>query len=289
MSGKSSVRNSMHHFWVNTCSSHGCILRDKGRLLLTNVWYFPIFMLVTIFGTLILYTYTYSGDGVSGDLRAEFLPTLILSSLWLLFWKNSCSKGRIFLVVASVIGHVHEVLGVQHGYFTYLGGAYGGVPLWLLPGYGTIFWSAHNLWKGFEGAFSKQHWFHYVNYYLLASSILLLLLDYFVFSLSHDLVAITLKFVIVFMLFKGIAELRLAYFVAFFTVLTEFTGEILGAWSHPNFSFFSLMAGYVFLLWVCMTLHDYLKGIKKWGKIEAVAAVVMVTFYILSLLGYFEV
>lgn len=289
MSGKSSVKNSMHHLWVNTCSSHGCILRDKGRLLLTNVWYFPIFMLVTIFGTLVLYTYTYSGDGVSGDLRAEFLPTLILSSLWLLFWKTSCSKGRIFLVVASVIGHVHEVLGVQHGYFTYLGGAYGGVPLWLLPGYGTIFWSAHNLWKGFEGAFSKKHWFHYVNYYVLASMVVLLLVDYFIFSLSHDLVAILFKFAIVFMLFKGLAELRLAYFVAFFTVLTEFTGELLGAWSHPNFTFFSLMAGYVFLLWVCITLHDYIKGTKKWGKIEAVAAIVMVTFYILSLMGYFEV
>jgi hypothetical protein len=283
------IQNTMLNLGAKSCSSHRCILRDKGRLLLTNVRYFPIFMLVTIFGTLILYRYTYSGDGISGDIWSEILPTLILSFLWLLFWKTSCSKGRIFLVVASVIGYVHEVLGVQHGYFTYLGGVYGGVPLWLLPGYGTIFWSAHNLWKGFEGAFLKYKWFHNVNYLAILSMAILLFVDYFIFTLSHDMGAILFKFVLVFMLFKGLAELRLAYFVGFFTVLTEFAGETLGTWSHPEFSFFSLMAGYVFLLWVCLTLNDYIKGAKKWGRIEAVAAVIMTTFYILSLMGFFEV
>ncbi|WP_406659802.1 hypothetical protein V7O66_08085 [Methanolobus sp. ZRKC3] len=266
--------------------------------MLTNVWYFPIFMLVTIFGTLIMYRYTYSENiwvGIppsaigSWNLWAEIPPTIILSTIWLIFWKTSCSKGRIFLVVASVIGYIHEVLGVQHGYFTYLGGVYFGVPIWLLPGYGTIFWSAHNLWKGFEGAFSKKRWFHRMNYLAVLSMVTLFIVDYSIFSLSHDIVAILFKFFIVFMLFKGLAQLRLAYFVAFFTVLTEFTGETLGTWSHPDFSFFSLMAGYVFLLWVCLTLNDYIKGVKKWGRLEALAAVVMTTFYILSLLGFFEV
>jgi hypothetical protein len=45
------------------------------------------------------------------------------------------------------------------------------------------------------------------------------------------------------------------------------------------------MAGYVFLLWICITLSDVVKGKKKWGKIEPIAAVSITSFYILLLLG----
>jgi hypothetical protein len=232
-------------------------------------------MLTVILGILVFYRHT----------QNEVIPAIILSVLWLLFWNNSMLKGRMLLVIASVFGYVHELLGVQHGYFTYLGGAIGGAPIWLIPGYGAIFWSSYNLWNIFQERYSQQQWFNRVDYFIVASVALMLVVDYTIFDLSLQPIAILLKFSLAFMLFSSLDGLRLAYFTGFFTVLTEFTGETLGTWMHPTFSIFSLMAGYVFLLWICITLSDVVKGKKKWGKIEPVAAVSITSFYILLLLG----
>ncbi len=251
------------------------VLEKKSHLLLNNVWYFAVFMLTVIVGILLFYRHT----------ENEIIPAFILGALWLLFWNNSMLKGRMLLVIASVFGYVHELLGVQHGYFTYLGGAIGGAPIWLIPGYGAIFWSSYNLWKIFQERYSQKPWFHRVNYFIFGTVALLILTDYIMFDLSAQTVGILLKLFLALMLFINLEGIRLAYFTGFFTVLTEFTGEMLGTWSHPDFSLISLMAGYVFLLWICITLSDIIKRRKEWGKIEGMSAFALTSFYILLLLG----
>ncbi|MDW7733083.1 MAG: hypothetical protein SCH66_11745 [Methanolobus sp.] len=254
-------------------------IEDESRQLLTNPHYFFIFMLSVIFGVLIYYRATVD----------EIIPTIVLSVLWIIFWKNSEQKGRIFLVIASVFGYIHELLGVRYGYFTYLGGFIGGSPIWLIPGYGTIFWSSYNLWKGFEERYSAEKWFGLSNYFVAISLAAIFAVDYLVFDMSENPVGILIKFSLAFMLFRTFEGVRLAYFVAFFTVLTEFTGEMLGTWYHPDFSLLSLMAGYVFLLWVCLTLDDISKGNSSRSGKESLAAVVLTTFYVFTLLGVFSV
>ncbi|MDG6243282.1 MAG: hypothetical protein QCH31_02655 [Methanolobus sp.] len=251
------------------------LVEKKSHILVNNVWYFALFMLTTIVGILVFYRQT----------QNEVIPAIILSGLWLLFWEQTTFKGKMLLVIASVFGYVHELIGVQHGYFTYLGGVIGGAPIWLIPGYGAIFWSSYNLWKIFHERYSQKQWFHRVNYFIVASIAVLLVADYTRFDLSLQPVAILMKFSLALMLFNSLDGLRLAYFTGFFTVLTEFTGEMLGTWTHPEFSLFSLMAGYLFLLWICITLSDVIKRKKKWGRIEGAAAFTLTSFYILLLLG----
>ncbi|NYT19299.1 MAG: hypothetical protein GKC08_03285 [Methanosarcinales archaeon] len=274
-------------------------IESKSRILVNTPVYFCLFMLFTILGTLAYYIRT----------KYEITPAIILSVLWIIFWKNSKIEGKIFLVVASVFGYIHELLGVQYGYFTYLGGAIGNVPIWILPGYGTIFWSAHNLWKIFEKQYSRSKWFHFTDHFVILSFVLLILADYRYFDLAKEPLNTSIKFAIVFMLFRNFNLLRLAYFTGFFTVLTETAGETLGTWSHPSFSLLSLMAGYVFLLWICLSLAEvietrkgvnhgnnqliscisalkgFVNGQKEWTKREATAALLLTSFYTLSLLG----
>ncbi|SFM31316.1 hypothetical protein [Methanolobus profundi] len=254
-------------------------LEEKSRILLNDPQYFFIFMLSTIFGVLIYYRATVD----------EILPTIVLSLIWVLFWKNTDQKGRIFLVIAAVFGYVHELLGVSYGYFTYLGGFIGGSPIWLIPGYGTIFWSSYNLWEIFERTYSERRWFRFTNIFIPVSLALLIAIDHMVFDLALKPLSILAKFTLALMLFRTFEGIRLAYFVAFFTVLTELTGEMIGTWTHPEFSLISLMAGYVFLLWVCLTINDASKGrISKNGK-EVIAGLFLTTFYIFLLLGSISV
>ncbi|UGV41568.1 hypothetical protein J7W08_04580 [Methanococcoides orientis] len=274
-------------------------IESKSRILVNTPIYFCLFMLFTILGILAYYIQT----------KDEITPAIILSVLWIIFWKNSQTEGKIFLVIASVFGYIHELLGVQYGYFTYLGGAIGNVPIWILPGYGAIFWSAHNLWKIFERQYSRSKWFHFTDHFVILSFVLLILADYRYFDLTKDLLNTSVKFAIVFMLFRNFNLLRLAYFTGFFTVLTETAGETFGTWSHPSFSLLSLMAGYVFLLWICLSLAEviearkgtyhgnnqliscmsalkgFVNGQKEWTKREATAALLLTSFYTLSLLG----
>ncbi|MGM0771852.1 MAG: hypothetical protein ACQESU_09660 [Halobacteriota archaeon] len=72
-------------------------------------------MLVTIASTLVYYLLT----------KDEFIPKVILSVLWFIFSKNSKIEGRTILAVAFVFEHIHELLGVQYGHFTYLNGIIG--------------------------------------------------------------------------------------------------------------------------------------------------------------------
>ncbi len=251
------------------------MLQYKSKILINEPKYFFPFMLFTIFGVLVYYSNTVD----------EILPAIVLAALWVLFWNNSTDKGKTILIVASVLGYIHELLGVKYGYFTYLGGSIGGSPVWLIPGYGTIFWSSYNLWKTFENKYENKQWFRFSNGFVIASMTALIAIDYMLFDLSTNTAGIMIKITLAFMLFRSFGGLRLAYFVAFFTVLTEFTGEVLGTWYHPNFSLLSLMAGYVFLLWVCLTINDIVKGKSYMILRESASAAALTTFYILSMLG----
>ncbi|MCK5474433.1 MAG: hypothetical protein KAI53_03440, partial [Candidatus Aenigmarchaeota archaeon] len=72
-----------------------------------------------------------------------------------------------------------------------------------------------------------------------------------------------------------------------FTVFDEIAGELIGTWSHPVFSIFSLMAGYVFLLWMCLTITDILQGTKKWRLIEVLCATAFFVIFGLMVMGWF--
>ncbi|AKB85298.1 hypothetical protein [Methanococcoides methylutens] len=278
-------------------------IESKSRMLVNTPLYFFLFMLFTIAGTLVYYLRT----------EDEFAPAIILSFLWLIFWKNSKTEGRTFLVMASVFGYIHELVGVQYGYFTYLNGIIGNVPIWILPGYGAIFWSSYNLWKIFEKQFSESKWFHFTDHFIILSLLVLVLADYSYFDLLNNPLIISVKFIIAFMLIRNFDLLRLAYFTGAFTLLNEISGEILGTWSHRNFSLLSLMAGYIFLLWLCLSIAEVkeaskgkyhekshlisyistfkglVDGRKEWTKREATAAFMMISYYTLSLLGIIDV
>lgn len=226
---------------------------------------FFIFVIVAIIGTLIFYRQT----------RDEFTATLILSLLWLFFWRESDKKGKVFLTFAAAIGYVHELIGVKAGFFTYLGGVFWGVPLWVLPGYGAIFWASYNFGKIFKEAYEKKPWFSKIPYIFIGVTVAFALIDWFALDLSLHPVQIALWFTLSILLFKSWGEMRLAYFVALFTVFDEIIGEIIGTWSHESFSIFSLMSGYVFLLWMCLTITEMLEGKKKWRLIEVIGALVL--------------
>ncbi|MBW6451638.1 MAG: hypothetical protein K0B02_02815 [DPANN group archaeon] len=242
--------------------------KDK-KILLNNAWDFFLFMVISIVGTLIFYTQT-------GD---EFTSAFVLFILWLFFWKESDLRGKVFLVLASVIGFVHELIGVKIGYFTYLNGVIGGVPLWVIPGYGAIFWASYNLWKVFEQKYSEHKWFSYVNYFILFFIFAMFIIDYFFLDLALKPFLILFEFAFAFLIFKTANMMRLAFFVGLFTVFDEIAGEILGAWSHSSFSLFSLMSGYVFLLWICLTVTDLIKGTKKWSYLEVLAMIILLSFF----------
>ena len=256
------------YYMLNLSSFREAFNRDK-KLLLNDARDFFLFMVISILGTLIFYKQTHD----------ELISTVILFVLWIFFWKESALRGKVFLVLASVIGYVHELIGVKIGFFTYLGGVFGGVPLWVLPGYGAIFWASYNFWKVFEKSYSQKRWFSYVTYFIIASVMVIFAVDYIFLDLLQKPLIILVEFTIVFMLFRSAREIRLAYFVGLFTVFDEIAGEIIGTWVHQSFSLFSLMSGYVFLLWICLTVTAMLKGTKEWRPIEVIGAIILFAFF----------
>lgn len=244
-------------------------LKRRKDALLHDAKDFFIFVVSAIIGTLIFYRET----------EDEFTATLILSLLWIFFWRESDKKGKVFLIFAAVVGYLHELIGVNAGYFTYLGGIFGGVPLWILPGYGAIFWASYNFGKVFEEAYEKKVWFPKLTYGFLILTPAIMAIDWLYLDFSLRPIEILVWFAVSLALFKSWSEIRLAYFVALFTVFDEMMGELIGVWSHPEFSIFSLMSGYVFLLWMCLTITDVLEGTKKWRVIEVVGALILLIMF----------
>ncbi|MCK5334348.1 MAG: hypothetical protein KAJ24_07545, partial [Candidatus Aenigmarchaeota archaeon] len=222
----------------------------------------------------------------------ELAATLILSLLWVFFWKESDLLGKVFLVSASIIGYAHELIGVQAGYFTYLGGFFGGVPIWILPGYGVMFWASYHFWSVFEkkyavalgkgtirGIIKRIYANASVSMVILTAAIFAL--DIVFFDFMQTPFIISLEFILVVLLWRSLKDARVAYFVAFFTVFDEFAGEALGVWSHPVFSLVSLATAYMFSLWMSMTITDILHKKKVWMAREVLgAAGVLVIFAI---------
>lgn len=244
-------------------------LKRGKDVLLHDAKDFFIFVVFTIIGTLIFYKQT----------QDEFTATIIISLLWIFFWSESDKKGKVFLTFAAVVGYVHELIGVDVGYFTYLGGIFGGVPLWILPGYGAIFWASYNFGKVFEEAYEKKSWFPKLTYVFLILTPFIMAADWIYLDFSSHPISILLWFAISLALFKSWDEIRLAYFVALFTVFDEVMGEIIGVWNHASFSLFSLMSGYVFLLWMCLTITEVLEGKKKWRLIEVAGALILLIMF----------
>ena len=244
-------------------------LKKSKDALLHDAKDFFLFVVAAIIGTLIFYRQT----------EDELTATIILSLLWIFFWRESDKKGKVFLIFAAVIGYVHELIGVKAGFFTYLGGYFGGVPLWVLPGYGAIFWASYNFGKVFDEKYGKKPWFPKIVNVFIVGTAALLAIDWFRLDFSLNPVQITLWFVLSLSLFKSWGEIRLAYFVALFTVFDEIMGEIIGTWSHATFSIFSLMSGYVFLLWMCLTVTELLDGTKKWRAIEVFSAISLLILF----------
>lgn len=251
------------------------IKNNKFDLLLTNPLFFAIFMIVIIFSVLIYYRF----------FKDEFIPFILLGIFWIIFWIHSDNDEYIMLILPSFFGFIHELIGVKHGYFTYLNGIIGGAPLWLIPGYGAIFWSSYHMWNIFYKKYNQKTFFKYIIHFIVLTFIILITIDFFLFDLNQNPFMIMLKFFLVFLLFRNLNNIKLAYFVAFFTVLTELTGEILGTWYHPTFSVFSLMSGYVFLLWICLTVNKFINKEYINSHIEVLAGTIVSVFYILLLLG----
>ena len=241
--------------------------------VLYNANNFLIFIIVAILSTLLFFKQTQ--DNVAS--------TLILSILWYYFWTKSSTKGRVFLVVASIVGFLHEIVGVYFGWFTYIGGVIGGVPLWILPGYGAIFWASYNFWIVFEKTHKDKSWFPKVNFIAFLSFAVIVVIDYVLLDLSLSPIFTVLKIMFAFLLFKRVKHIRLAYFVGLFTVFDEIAGELIGVWAHPEFSILSLMAGYIFLLWTCLTITDIIKKEKKWNVIELSSAFFLFVIMIFNL------
>ncbi len=252
-------------------------LKKTEDIVLDDAKYFLAFVIVAILSILIFFRQT----------QDDITATIILVLLWWLFWKRSDLKGKVFLILASIVGYVHEIIGVYFGFFTYLGGFIGGVPLWVLPGYGAIFWASYNFWRVFEKNYSSVSWFNHINKIAFASFFVLLFIDYLWLGFMLEPGIILLRLLLAFLLFNNMHEIRLAYFVAIFTVFNEMAGEFIGTWSHPVFSIFSLMAGYVFLLWMCLTITDIIQGTKKWRLIEVLSAAAFFAVFGLMVLGWF--
>ena len=244
-------------------------LAQHKEYFLHDVKDFLLFVVTAILGTLIFYRQT-------GD---ELTATLILSLLWYFFWRESDLQGKVFLVAASVVGYIHELIGVKAGFFTYYGGFFGGVPLWVLPGYGAIFWAAYNFWKIFEETYKDRKWFSKIPAAAIGITIALAIVDAAFFDLPKDPIFITLGLALSLLLFKNLAEVRMAYFVATFTVFDEIAGEFIGTWHHPIFSIFSLMSGYVFFLWIALSIKEILQGTKKWRAIEIIGAILFLAIF----------
>ena len=252
-------------------------LEKTEDIVLEDAKYFLAFVIVAILSILIFFRQT----------QDDITATIILALLWWLFWKKSDLRGKVFLILASFVGYVHEIIGVYFGLFTYLGGFIGGVPLWVLPGYGAIFWASYNFWKVFEKEYSSASWFIHINKIVFTSFFVLLFIDYMWLGFMLEPGIILFRLLLAFILFTNMQEMRLAYFVAIFTVFDEIAGELIGTWSHPVFSIFSLMAGYVFLLWMCLTITDILQGTKKWRLIEVLCATAFFVIFGLMVMGWF--
>jgi len=245
--------------------SHFLTLRKsvstKEDRLLSDAKRFFIFCMVTILVVLVFFAET----------KNEFYPTILLGALSYLFWKKSDTTGKVFLISAGAIGYAHEVIGVVNGWFTYAGGFFYGTPLWLIPGYGCIYWSCYNLWlQGKKKYHLKQERFKKLA---IVSIALLFILDFFFFKFRPTYMYDIPFFVLIILLFTiRPGEQHLAYITGFMTLTDEYLGHVLGAWTHPSFVITALLPSYILFLWGALRVSKFLDGEPLLKRSEVIIA-----------------
>ncbi|MCD6229982.1 MAG: hypothetical protein J7K00_04210 [Candidatus Diapherotrites archaeon] len=239
--------------------------------VLNNTKQFTVFCIINIVAILVYYSFT----------KDELLPVFYLSMLWFVFWKNSTTtEEKTMLVGASLIGIFHEILGANLGWFTYTTGMAFGAPTWIMPGYGVIFWASYNLWTHFE-----EH--HHLKEKLFSKTFIigtavLITFDLFVLNLLNSpsiFIAIP-SYLAAFSLFQRGKERHLAVATGAMTLFDELAGEMIGAWSHPIFFSTSLMAAYLFALWIFLTAAKIIKKEKTWRTKELAAATFLTVLFV---------
>ncbi len=242
-------------------------LKTIEKNVLHNTKQFTAFCIVNIVAILVYYSFT----------KDELVPFFYLSILWFVFWKNSTTiEEKTMLVGASIIGILHEIIGANLGWFTYTTGIAFGAPTWVMPGYGIIFWASYNLWTHFEEHHHlKEKFFSKI---FIIGSAGLVTLDLLVLGMISSISVIVAlpSYIAAFSLFQRGKERHLAVATGAMTVLNEFTGEILGAWAHPIFYSTSLMAAYLFALWIFLTTAKVIRKEKTW-RIKELAAATFLT------------
>ena len=231
---------------------------------------FLIFCFAIIFIVLFQYSFTHNA----------LIPVFLLGALWILFWSRSTDIGKAFLLIATVLGYAHEILGVHMGWFSYATGDFGvGVPLWVAIGYGCIFWSVANFWSHAEARHMfPQRYFRFIWPGCLAA---FFVLDFFVFQMT-DLLFLNLAFVVLmYFLFSRPKDQHFALTIALFCGLEEVVGALLGAWHHPVLSLVKVIPPYMFFGWMILfVVFSLMRG--RIAKIkELLIAGAMLLFWIL--------
>jgi len=246
--------------------------REKERALFQDPFKFLLFSIEIILVSLILHRTGYVD-----------LVTFLLVAIWLIFWANSSPLGKTFLLVVSTVGFTHELIGVHFGWFTYATTLPWGVPVYILPGYGCIYWAAHNFWKNTKWLMPKKKLYPITLITLLSFYAVdfLFLNSLFRPALIANTIIIALIAMLIYQLSE--AEQNLAYFVLLLTGFNEILGTLIGAWTHYPFSLVSAVPPYVFLVWVCVAITHSVLGDRKISRREILLGILVFLTYSLNL------
>ena len=235
---------------------------NTADMLFDNALNFFMFCVISIISVLLFYSIT----------QDDVTSSVALGLLWILFWRRSKTTGKVFLIFSAFVGMIHEIIGVQLGWFTYATGMVYGVPLWVFFGYGVMFWSCENLWRSAE----REHLFSPRRFKQIFVGLVALIavLDLTVLATPSGGWFDVAYFILIMGLFIGNRrEQHLALTTGFLTGLDEVLGEIVGAWYHGSyqyakFSLIELIPSYVFCLWMALVLVHSMLGTRKISRRE---------------------
>ena len=240
----------------------------REKKFFSNPGAFLSFCIGVIFISLFLHSRGYSD-----------LVFFLLAFLWFIFWANSTPLGKSFLIVASLVGFTHELIGTYFGWFSYTTDLWFRVPYYILPGYGCIYWAIQNFWL----TVSKKHLmpprvFHSTVLLTIAA---MYAIDFFFLSFSPTILSSTLLIILLLALFTrtSLAEQHLTYFVFLITGFNEAMGVLLGAWAHYPFSLVSAVPPYAYLVWLCVALTHKLLGDREITRTELLIGILVFFLY----------
>jgi len=213
------------------------------------------------------------------------LVTSLLAVLWIIFWLNSSPMGKSFLLVASLLGFTHELIGVYFGWFSYNTALFWGVPFYILPGYGCIYWAAQNFWKNTKWLLPTRRLYPV----MIAALVGFYLIDFFILNFGSAVFVNTIVLVLILLLVYQLSEQEqnLAFFVLLLTGFNEVLGTVMGAWAHYPFSLVSSVPPYVFVVWLCVALTHSLLGDRKISRRELLLGIAVFAAYSVNLIRAF--